>query len=93
MANVLGAAQTPAMGMDERLHHLFGRIPEAHVHLYGKAERPGRKIGHVNMVGSDLDTVRERAERAANWLSHAVWTDGWRAGNDAERSDEEERRK
>jgi len=73
MANVLGAVQVPPMGMDERLHHLFGQIPEAHVHLYGKEERPGRKIGHVNLVGSDLDTVRGRAERAAHWLSHAQW--------------------
>lgn len=78
MANVLGARQAPAMGMDERLHHLFGRIPEAHVHLYGKQERPGRKIGHVNVLGDDLESVRERAERAAHWLSHAAWTDGWK---------------
>jgi 5-(carboxyamino)imidazole ribonucleotide synthase len=77
MANVLGAPHPPAMGMDERLHHLFGRIPEAHVHLYGKQERPGRKIGHVNVLGDDLESVRERAERAAHWLSHGVWTDGW----------------
>jgi 5-(carboxyamino)imidazole ribonucleotide synthase len=77
MANVLGAAQPPAMGMDERLHHLFGRIPDAHVHLYGKQERPGRKIGHVNVVGEDVAVVRERAEQAAHWLSHAEWTDGW----------------
>ena len=77
MANVLGAAQLPEMAMDERLHHLFGRIPEAHVHLYGKDERLGRKIGHVNVLGDDPDSVRERAERAAHWLSHAVWTDGW----------------
>ena len=77
MANVLGAAQLPEMAMDERLHHLFGRIPEAHVHLYGKDERPGRKIGHVNVLGDDPDSVRERAERAAHWLSHAVWTDEW----------------
>jgi 5-(carboxyamino)imidazole ribonucleotide synthase len=73
MANVLGAATAPAMGMDERLHHLFGRIPDAHVHLYGKAERPGRKIGHVNVLGDDVESVRERAERAAHWLSHAQW--------------------
>ncbi len=73
MANVLGAEQPPAMGMDERLHHLFGRIPEAHVHLYGKQERPGRKIGHVNVLGDDPASVRERAERAAHWLSHAQW--------------------
>ena len=80
MANVLGAPQAPAMALDERLHHLFGRIPEAKVHLYGKAERPGRKVGHINIVGrdgSDVNRVRERAERAAHWLSHAQWTDGW----------------
>jgi 5-(carboxyamino)imidazole ribonucleotide synthase len=77
MANVLGAAQTPAMAMDERLHHLFARVPDAKVHLYGKAERPGRKIGHVNIPGRDVEYLRERAERAAHWLSHAEWTDGW----------------
>ena len=86
MANVLGAQQTPTMSMDERLHHLFARMPEAKVHLYGKGERPGRKIGHVNVIGAaggSLDDdgyvadVRERATRAAHWLSHAEWTDGW----------------
>ena len=86
MANVLGAPTQPEMTMDERLHHLFGRLPEARVHLYGKGERPGRKIGHVNIVGApggSLDDedyvadVRERAVRAAHWLSHAEWTDGW----------------
>ncbi|KUI39839.1 5-(carboxyamino)imidazole ribonucleotide synthase [Mycobacterium sp. GA-2829] len=77
MANVLGAPQTPAMSMDERVHHLFARMPDAKVHLYGKGERPGRKIGHVNLTGDDIATLRERAERAAHWLSHAEWTDGW----------------
>jgi 5-(carboxyamino)imidazole ribonucleotide synthase len=79
MANVLGAAQKPEMGMDERVHHLFGRIPDAKLHLYGKEERPGRKIGHVNIVGEDVTKLRERATRAAHWLSHAQWTDGWDA--------------
>jgi 5-(carboxyamino)imidazole ribonucleotide synthase len=77
MANVLGAPATPAMSMDERVHHLFARMPEAKVHLYGKGERPGRKIGHVNVIGSDMADLRERAVRAAHWLSHAEWTDGW----------------
>ncbi|MEN4475904.1 5-(carboxyamino)imidazole ribonucleotide synthase [Mycolicibacterium cosmeticum] len=87
MGNVLGAAQTPQMSMDERVHHLMGRMPDAKVHLYGKGERPGRKIGHVNIVGgggpgsSDdpeyVAALRERAQRAAHWLSHAEWTDGW----------------
>ncbi|CAN3127788.1 5-(carboxyamino)imidazole ribonucleotide synthase [Mycobacterium sp. smrl_JER01] len=79
MGNVLGAAETPAMSMDERVHHLFARMPDAKVHLYGKDERPGRKIGHVNIVGGfeSPESLRERAERAAHWLAHAEWTDGW----------------
>jgi 5-(carboxyamino)imidazole ribonucleotide synthase len=80
MANVLGAPQQPAITMDERLHHLFARMPDARVHLYGKAERPGRKVGHINFIGADLTELaklRERAELAAHWLSHGQWTDGW----------------
>jgi 5-(carboxyamino)imidazole ribonucleotide synthase len=80
MANVLGGATTPAMTLDERLHHLFARMPDARVHLYGKEERPGRKIGHINFLGDDpaeLANLRERAERAAHWLSEGEWTDGW----------------
>nr|WP_246007705.1 5-(carboxyamino)imidazole ribonucleotide synthase [Gordonia oryzae] len=80
MANILGAPDAPSMSMDERLHHLMARMPDAKVHLYGKRERPDRKIGHVNIVGArddDLATVRERAERAAHWMSYASWTDGW----------------
>ncbi|WP_245718558.1 5-(carboxyamino)imidazole ribonucleotide synthase [Nocardia miyunensis] len=77
MANILGAPNAPEMSMDERLHHLFARLPEARVHLYGKGERPHRKIGHVNILGDDVARVREKAERAAHWMSHAEWTDGW----------------
>ncbi|MXP23144.1 5-(carboxyamino)imidazole ribonucleotide synthase [Gordonia sp. HNM0687] len=82
MANILGADTAPEMSMDERLHHLLARMPDAKVHLYGKGERPDRKVGHVNIVGGEADTpatVRERAERAAHWMSHAEWTDGWDA--------------
>jgi 5-(carboxyamino)imidazole ribonucleotide synthase len=80
MANVLGAPQPPAISVDERLHHLFARMPDARVHLYGKGERPGRKVGHINFLGTDmagLAKLRERAELAAHWLSHGQWTDGW----------------
>lgn len=86
MANVLGAQRPPAMSIDERLHHLFARMPDAKVQLYGKDERPGRKVGHVNILGAAdgspddaefVANVRERAQRAAHWLSHAEWTDGW----------------
>jgi 5-(carboxyamino)imidazole ribonucleotide synthase len=42
--------------------------PAAKVHCYGKSVRPGRKIGHVNLVGAstdDVDSVRQRASRVA----------------------------
>ncbi|MFL6144669.1 MAG: 5-(carboxyamino)imidazole ribonucleotide synthase [Labedaea sp.] len=77
MANVLGAAEPTEMGVDERLHHLFARFPDAHAHFYGKQERPGRKIGHVTMLGTDFAVVRERARLAAHWLSTGEWLDGY----------------
>jgi 5-(carboxyamino)imidazole ribonucleotide synthase len=77
MANVLGAASPVAMSVDERLHHLFARFPDVKVHLYGKSERPARKVGHVTALGEDMAEVRRRAALAARWLSEAVWADGW----------------
>jgi 5-(carboxyamino)imidazole ribonucleotide synthase len=77
MANVLGAPVLPEMGPDERLHHLFARFPDARVHLYGKQERPGRKLGHVNFFGRDMPELRARATLAAHWLSRAEWLDGY----------------
>jgi 5-(carboxyamino)imidazole ribonucleotide synthase len=77
MANVLGAALPPAMSVDERVHHLFARFPDVKVHLYGKAERPARKVGHVTVLGEDMAAARSRAALAAAWLSTAEWPDGW----------------
>jgi 5-(carboxyamino)imidazole ribonucleotide synthase len=67
MANVLGG-RSAGMSLDERLHHLFADDPGARVHLYGKQVRPGRKIGHVTVLGDDMTSVRARAARAAKWL-------------------------
>ena len=44
-------------------------VPGAHVHLYGKEPRPGRKLGHVTLVGADEDAVAEVAALAA-----AAWS-------------------
>jgi 5-(carboxyamino)imidazole ribonucleotide synthase len=68
MANVLGGPPG-GIGFDERLHHLFAAEPGAKVHLYGKQVRPGRKIGHVTVLGDDLEQCRARAQRAARWLT------------------------
>ncbi|MFI5045121.1 MAG: hypothetical protein ACHQDC_10030, partial [Acidimicrobiales bacterium] len=39
------------------------------LHLYGKTARPGRKVGHVTVVGTDLDGCRTRATTVARILS------------------------
>jgi 5-(carboxyamino)imidazole ribonucleotide synthase len=40
-------------------------VEDAHVHLYGKTPRPGRKLGHVTVVGGDAGLVRRQAWRSA----------------------------
>ena len=41
-------------------------VPGAQLHLYGKAQaRPGRKMGHVNVLGETLEQARDRAGRVA----------------------------
>ena len=72
-----GALSEAVLSIDERLHHLSARFPEVKVHLYGKAFRPGRKLGHVNVIGSDLPELRRRAQLAAHWMGSGVWLDGY----------------
>jgi 5-(carboxyamino)imidazole ribonucleotide synthase len=48
------------------------RIPGAKLHLYGKREaRPGRKMGHVTLLGSSVDEALARANEAAALLGIA----------------------
>jgi 5-(carboxyamino)imidazole ribonucleotide synthase len=71
MANVLGGPDDVSpKGIDERVHHLMAKWPDVKIHLYGKGVRPGRKIGHVTALGSDLDDVRCRARAAADYLAN-----------------------
>ena len=66
MANVLGGDDPDLHG---KLNHVMAADPALKVQLYGKPVRPGRKVGHVTALGSDLATVRERARRAARYLA------------------------
>lgn len=66
MVNILGG---PAEGsLDQRFTAAMAAHPSAKVHTYGKAPRPGRKVGHVNSVGSDLDDVTYQARAAASFF-------------------------
>ena len=49
--------------------HLLG-VPGAHVHLYGKTPRPGRKLGHVTLVDAEEERISELAG-----LASAAWHD------------------
>ncbi len=42
------------------------------MHLYGKQVRPGRKIGHVTLLGDDLADVLARAHHAADYLTGTI---------------------
>ncbi|MFD0685409.1 5-(carboxyamino)imidazole ribonucleotide synthase [Actinomadura fibrosa] len=65
MANVLGGDDPDVY---PRYIHVMAHDPGVKVHFYGKGVRPGRKIGHVTALGSDLAEVRERARHAAAYL-------------------------
>ncbi len=71
MVNILGGAeQSPgAAPLYDGYPHAFARDPRLRVHLYGKELRPGRKVGHVNTYGDDLEDCLERARHAAAWFA------------------------
>ncbi|HEY8081887.1 MAG TPA: ATP-grasp domain-containing protein, partial [Acidimicrobiales bacterium] len=58
--NVFGGTGHGSFDLDAALSD-----PGAKVHLYGKAPRPGRKLGHVTVLGTDATETAERAWRAA----------------------------
>ncbi|MDQ1137610.1 5-(carboxyamino)imidazole ribonucleotide synthase [Microbacterium sp. SORGH_AS 1204] len=66
MINVLGG---PAEGgLEDRFAAAMEEYPAAKIHTYGKAPRPGRKVGHVNVVGDDLDEIVYEARGAASFF-------------------------
>lgn len=75
MVNVLGGSHED---LPSELLHCFARDPKLRVELYGKQVRPGRKVGHVNCYGDDLDEVRGRAEHAARYLMGEIGMKGER---------------
>lgn len=57
MVNIIGNEPRPGA---------LDALPEAHVHLYGKAPRSGRKIGHVTLnavAAEELESLLERFTR------------------------------
>jgi 5-(carboxyamino)imidazole ribonucleotide synthase len=68
MVNILGGPRQTGHLYDG-YPHAMARDPRLRVHLYGKELRPGRKVGHVNAYGDDLEDCLERARHAAAWFA------------------------
>lgn len=69
MVNILGG---DVPNLFSAYRHVMARDPALHVHLYGKQVRPGRKVGHVTAVGSDLDSLRARTRHAADYFMGVI---------------------
>jgi 5-(carboxyamino)imidazole ribonucleotide synthase len=65
MINILGKDEGPLSldGLDQAL-----ALPDVHAHLYGKAPRPARKIGHLTVLGETLAEVEAVATQARSRL-------------------------
>jgi 5-(carboxyamino)imidazole ribonucleotide synthase len=48
------------VGEEPELGELLAEVPDAHVHLYGKQALPGRKLGHVTVLGEDVEELAEK---------------------------------
>ena len=59
MINLIGVAPDAAEVL---------RCPNAHLHLYGKAPRPGRKIGHVTVTADSTAELDARLAPLAHLL-------------------------
>ena len=68
MVNILGGPDPEVGRLYDGFPHAMARDPRLRVHLYGKELRPGRKVGHVNAYGDDLEDCLERARHAAAWF-------------------------
>ncbi len=69
MANVLGGDYPD---MYAAYLHCMARDPRLKIHMYGKDVKSGRKVGHVNTYGDDLDDVLARARHAADYLRGTI---------------------
>lgn len=52
-------------------------LPYAHVHLYGKEERAGRKLGHVTVTADSYEELTWRVKNVASFLPANPAFDGY----------------
>lgn len=69
MVNLLGKDLGNLHGA---FRHVMARDPGIKVHLYEKEVKPGRKIGHVNVTGDNIEDLLARAWHAADYLTGVI---------------------
>ena len=67
MTNVLGGTNADLVGS---LSAVLAN-PDVRVHLYGKSVKPGRKVGHVTVCGTDVAATQQAARAASAHLEGA----------------------
>src|SRR5215207_2313778 len=73
MVNIFGGAVDD---LEAQRPVVLAAEPDVKIHLYGKAVKSGRKVGHVTAYGPDLDDALTRARRAAEHFTGSTKTDG-----------------
>jgi 5-(carboxyamino)imidazole ribonucleotide synthase len=69
MVNILGG---DVGNLQSAYRHVLARDPGIKVHLYGKEVRPGRKVGHVTVMGSDYEELLARGRHAADYFAGVI---------------------
>jgi 5-(carboxyamino)imidazole ribonucleotide synthase len=67
MVNILGVSDSK--NFMDNYQQVMSNFPEIKIHSYAKAPRNGRKLGHITVVGQNLDTCLQTAEAARNQLN------------------------
>jgi len=72
MGNVIGIETDKDGDLYRPYRHLMARTPGLKIHQYKKELRPGRKVGHVTALGSELLELRTEVDHAVAYLSGAI---------------------
>ena len=69
MGNVLGGEKED---MYRPYLHLLARTPKLKVHQYRKEVKPGRKIGHVTLLGENLVELTTEVQHAIDYMGGVI---------------------
>jgi 5-(carboxyamino)imidazole ribonucleotide synthase len=69
MVNILGG---DVGDLYSAYRHVLARDPSVKVHLYGKEVKPGRKVGHVTLLGHDHEELLARGRHAADYFAGVI---------------------